>query len=129
MAGLLVPLTNLWWIVVLLGAAAPVVVAVSGAQSGAGQENPDAKARELLTALAERGELTAAEAALVTSCTAAEASALLEGSRGRALPRAGRVTTSRPTRISWQSRPPLRGLPQWPRRPAPSPRLLSSRSH
>lgn len=77
---LLAPLTNLWWIIPLLGVAAPVALAISGALlGGAGQYGSDAKARELLDALADRGELTAAEAALATSCTAAEASTLLQG--------------------------------------------------
>jgi ATP/maltotriose-dependent transcriptional regulator MalT len=83
---LLVPLTSLWWIVLLLGVVLPAAVAISGARCNPRrQDDPGVKARELLATLANRGESTVTEAAMTTSCTAAEASLLLEGmaSQGR----------------------------------------------
>jgi ATP/maltotriose-dependent transcriptional regulator MalT len=83
---LLVPLTSLWWIVLLIGVVLPAAVAISGARCNPRrQDDPGAKARELLATLANRGESTVTEAAMTTSCTADEASLLLEGmaSQGR----------------------------------------------
>ena len=76
----LVPLTNLWWIVPVLGAAVPIALSVldrpdlklEGGDAGKAKEN------ELLHALAERGELTPAAAAMRTSLTVDEASKMLE---------------------------------------------------
>jgi ATP/maltotriose-dependent transcriptional regulator MalT len=94
---LLVPLTSLWWIVLLLGVVLPAAVAISGARCNPRrQDDPGVKARELLATLANRGELTVAEAAMTTSCTAAEASLLLEGmaSQGRLVRQSrGRIAT------------------------------------
>ena len=79
-AGGLADVTNLWWLVLLFGAAAPVaLVAVRGWASkrgdfvGAGMAE-----RELLGALREYGELTPTAAATLTPLTAAEAAKTLE---------------------------------------------------
>jgi ATP/maltotriose-dependent transcriptional regulator MalT len=77
----LVPLTSLWWIVPVLGAAVPIALTVldgsalwpEGSRAGAARE------RELLRALAERGELTPAMAAMRTSLTVDEAAKMLDG--------------------------------------------------
>jgi DNA-binding CsgD family transcriptional regulator len=77
----LVPLTSLWWIVPILGAVVPIALTLldgtalgpEGSRAGA------AKEWELLHALAERGELTPATAAMRTSLTVDEASTMLDG--------------------------------------------------
>jgi DNA-binding NarL/FixJ family response regulator len=89
----LVPLTNLWWIVPVLGAAVPIALSMldrpdlklKGADAGKAKEN------ELLHALAERGELTPAAAAMRTSLTVDEASKMLEelARKGHLKPRVG----------------------------------------
>jgi DNA-binding CsgD family transcriptional regulator len=75
---LLAPLTSSWWIVPVLGTAVPIALAVL---DGPGFNRPDNRAvkeRELLRALAERGELTPTTAAMRTSFTVDEASKLLD---------------------------------------------------
>jgi len=79
-AGGLADVTGLWWLVLLFGFAAPVVLlAMRGrtlrddAVGGAGRPE-----RELLAALREHGELTPTAAAMLTSLTAAEAAEALE---------------------------------------------------
>jgi ATP/maltotriose-dependent transcriptional regulator MalT len=70
----LVPLTSLWWIVPVLGAVVPIALAVLD-----GPDDKTSKQRELLHALAERGEITPATAAMHTSLTVDEASKMLDG--------------------------------------------------
>jgi DNA-binding CsgD family transcriptional regulator len=85
----LVPLTSLWWIAPLLGAAAPIALAVLG-RSESAPEELDArknKERELLEALAERRELTPSTAAMRTSLTLDEASKMLDGLAGEGRPK------------------------------------------
>lgn len=81
----LVPLTSLWWIVPVLGSIVPVALAVLDRPDLAlGRSGPKkAKERELLGALAERGEITPATAAMRTSLTVEEASKMLEGLAGK----------------------------------------------
>jgi DNA-binding CsgD family transcriptional regulator len=75
---LLVPLTDLWWIVPLLGAATPVaLIAMAMARRSRGQENLEQRA-ELLAAVATHGRLTPLDAARLTSCTAVEAAHLMD---------------------------------------------------
>ena len=77
----LVPLTSLWWIVPVLGAAVPIALTLlDGTALGSeGSRAGVAKERELLHALAERGELTPATAAMRTSLTVDEAAKMLDG--------------------------------------------------
>ncbi len=84
-------LTGFWWIVPVLGAALPVALAVLD-RSRLAPGNPEdgkLKERELLRALAERGDLTPAAAAMLTSLTVDEASEMLEGlvRKGHLIPR------------------------------------------
>lgn len=76
----LVPLTSLWWIVPLLGAAVPITLAVLDKPilTSGRPDDKKVKERELLGALAERGELTPTTAAMRTSLTVDEASKTLE---------------------------------------------------
>ena len=77
---LLVPLTNLWWLALVCGMAVPIALAAldrPGLTSGRPDKN--VKERELLDALAERGELTPTTAVMRTSLTIDEASKMLEG--------------------------------------------------
>jgi DNA-binding CsgD family transcriptional regulator len=77
---LLVPLTSLWWIVPVLGAAVPLALAAlerTDLRSG-GPEVKIGKQGELLKALAERGEITPTTAAKRTSLTVDEASKMLD---------------------------------------------------
>ena len=75
----LVPLTSLWWIVPVLGAGVPIALAVLDRPDlkPQGPEADKSKERELLHALAERGELTPTTAAMRTSLTVDEASKML----------------------------------------------------
>ena len=82
---LLVPLTSFWWVVPLLGAAAPLALGVLD-RSGAVSKRLEARRnreRELLEALAERGELTPTTAAMRTSLTVDEASKVLDDLAGK----------------------------------------------
>ena len=72
---LLVPLTSLWWVVPVLGAAVPVTLAILDRPTIQGSQK--AKERELLHALAERGALTPTNAAIRTSLTVEEASMMM----------------------------------------------------
>ena len=76
----LVPLTNLWWLVPVLGAAVPIaLVLASGRDRGLARlEEKRAKQGELLRALADLNELTPTVAAMRTSLTVDEASKMLE---------------------------------------------------
>lgn len=73
----LAPLTNLWWIVPVLGAFVPIVL---GKSEFPFRKRDDKKVKELelLDALAEQGELTPTTAAMRTSLTVDEASKMLE---------------------------------------------------
>jgi DNA-binding CsgD family transcriptional regulator len=81
----LVPLTNFWWIVPVLGATVPLVLAMLLDKSGSVPNKLDAKNKEqeLLEALAERGELTPTTAAMRTSLTVDEASKMLDELAGK----------------------------------------------
>jgi hypothetical protein len=81
----LVPLTSLWWIVPVLGALVPVALAVlDGPGPKLGRtDDKKSKERELLNALAERGEITPATAAMRTSLTVDEASKMLGDLAGK----------------------------------------------
>ena len=81
----LVPLTSLWWIVPVLGALVPVALAVlDGPGPKLGRiDDKKLKERELLNALAERGEITPATAAMRTSLTVDEASKILGDLAGK----------------------------------------------
>ena len=88
----LVPLTSFWWIFPVLGAVVPIALAVLD-RPGLTSKSPDdrkAKERELLHALAQRGEITPATAAMRTSLTVDEASKMLEelAGKGHLKPRA-----------------------------------------
>jgi DNA-binding CsgD family transcriptional regulator len=88
----LVPLTSLWWIVPVLGALVPIVLAVLDRPHLKLGRSDDKKVKEqeLLRVLAERGELTPATAAMRTSLTVDEASKMLEelARKGHLRPRA-----------------------------------------
>ena len=77
----LASLTSFWWIIPVLGAAVPIALAVLDKPRLVVWERDDRKLqeRELLHALAERGDLTPTAAAMRTSLTVDEASELLEG--------------------------------------------------
>ena len=87
---LLVPLTALWWIVPVLGAAVPISLAYL-ARPDLAVLPADNQERELVDALVDRGELTPATAAMRTSLTVDEASRMLEdlARKGSLRPRAG----------------------------------------
>ena len=77
----LVPLTKFWWVVLLLGVAAPIALAVLS-RGTTRVEKPRfgrKSEEELLGALAERGSLTPTTAAMRTSLTVEEASKMLDG--------------------------------------------------
>ncbi|MDP8926949.1 MAG: response regulator transcription factor [Actinomycetota bacterium] len=81
----LVPLTSLWWIVLVLGTVIPLALAVSE-RSDLRLGRPDdkkGKERELLEALAEQGEITPTTAAMRTSLTVVEASKMLDALAGK----------------------------------------------
>ena len=82
-AGGLADVTNLWWLVLVFGAAVPVLFVVvqhrlSRSRGDLSVERARQGERELLDALRERGELTPASAAMLTTLTADEASDALE---------------------------------------------------
>lgn len=81
----LVPLTSLWWIVPILAALVPIALAVLDRPDLKLGRTDDKKAkeRELLNALAERGEITPATAAMRTSLTVDEASKILSDLAGK----------------------------------------------
>jgi DNA-binding CsgD family transcriptional regulator len=77
----LVPITNLWWLALVCGMVTPIAFATLNRPSPT-PTRPDErklKERELLDALAERGELTPTIVAARTSLTVDEASKMLEG--------------------------------------------------
>ncbi len=76
----LASLTRFWWIVPVLGAAVPIALAMLDKPRLETGERDDRKLkeRELLHALATRGNLTPAAAAMWTSLTVDEASKMLE---------------------------------------------------
>ena len=77
---LLVPLTSLWWLVLVCGTGVPIALATLD-RTGLIARKPDdkkVKEQELLGALVERGELTPTTAAMRTSLTVDEASRMLE---------------------------------------------------
>lgn len=76
----LAPLTSLWWIVPLLGAAAPIALAALDKPilASGRLDHKKSKEQELLKELGERGELTPTTAAMRTSLTVDEASKMLE---------------------------------------------------
>jgi DNA-binding CsgD family transcriptional regulator len=77
---LLAPLTSFWWLALVCGTVVPTALALLE-RSGLTVRRPDDrkdKERELLHALAERGELTPTTAAMRTSLTVSEASKMLE---------------------------------------------------
>ncbi len=76
----LVPLTSFWWLALVCGAAVPIALAMLDGPGLASKRLDDRKVkeRELLGALAERGELTPTTAAMRTSLTVDEASKMLE---------------------------------------------------
>jgi DNA-binding CsgD family transcriptional regulator len=81
----LVPLTSLWWIVPVLGAIIPLALAVlerSDLKLGR-SDDKKGKERELLEALAARGEITPITAAMRTSLTVDEASKMLDELAGK----------------------------------------------
>ncbi len=75
----LVPLSNLWWLVLLFGALIPLAPAAIG-RWGTSSMALDRKSqeKELLEALARGGEVTPAAVAMRTSLTVDEASKMLE---------------------------------------------------
>jgi len=80
-AGGLADITRFWWLVLVFGAAAPVVLVVLQNRTvRAGGNLPPIREgeRELLEVLRERGELTAASAAMLTTLTVDQASGILE---------------------------------------------------
>ncbi|CAA9396428.1 MAG: hypothetical protein AVDCRST_MAG03-940 [uncultured Rubrobacteraceae bacterium] len=80
-AGGLADVTGLWWLVLVFGAAVPVLfVALQNRTSRVGWNLPrdHGGERELLDVLRERGEVTAASAAMLTTLTVDGASNILE---------------------------------------------------
>jgi ATP/maltotriose-dependent transcriptional regulator MalT len=75
---LLIPLTSLWWLVPVLGVAAPIALALASGRGLASLEEKRTKEGELLRALAQEDELTPTEAAMRTSLTVGEAQKMLE---------------------------------------------------
>ncbi len=76
----LAPLTSFWWLTLIFGAAVPIVLAMLDRSGLTFRRLDDRKnkERELLGALAERGELTPTTAAMRTSLTVDEASKMLD---------------------------------------------------
>jgi len=77
----LVPLTNLWWVALVCGMVMPIALAALPGPNPTPKRSDERKLkeRELLDALAERGELTPTTVAVRTSLTVDEASKMLEG--------------------------------------------------
>ena len=77
----LVPPTNLWWLALVCGMTMPIALATLNRPGPTPTRADDRKVkeRELLDALAERGELTPTAVAVRTSLTVDEASKMLEG--------------------------------------------------
>ena len=78
-------LTSLWWIVPILGALMPIVLAVLDGLGPKLRRTDDKKSkeRELLNALVEQGKITPTTAAMHTSLTVDEASKMLDGLAGK----------------------------------------------
>ena len=76
----LVPLTNFWWLALVFGVAGSISLAMLDRPGLTSKRPNDRKVREreLLEALAARGELTPTTAAMRTSLTVDEASKMLE---------------------------------------------------
>ena len=85
---LLAPITSLWWLVPLCVVAVPLALTIvpsvleRPARKSKGLDKKD-KERELLEALAERGELTPTMAAMRTSLTVEEASKMMDELAGK----------------------------------------------
>ncbi len=79
-AGGLADVTNLWWLVLVFGAAVPLLLTLQSRRLRVGAERiPDHEGeRELLDMLRERGEVTVASAAMLTTLTVDRASGILE---------------------------------------------------
>ena len=77
---LLVPLTSFWWLALVCGTVVPIALAMLDRPDHTSKRPDDRKVkeRELLGALAARGELTPTTAAMRTSLTVDEASKMLE---------------------------------------------------
>lgn len=82
---LLAPVTNLWWIVPVLGVAGPVVLFVLDRRTvrDGGTVNKKETEAELLKVLEARGEIIPTTAAMHTSLTIDEASELLDELAGK----------------------------------------------
>jgi len=76
--GGLAEVTRFWWLVLVFGVAAPVVLVAARSLISNRPSSADRAERELLGALREHGELTPTAAAMLTSLTAAEAAKRLE---------------------------------------------------
>jgi ATP/maltotriose-dependent transcriptional regulator MalT len=134
----LIPLTSLWWIVPVLGAAVPIALSLmhSRRTAPAARSVELVKEQELLAVLAARGTLTAPEAAQLTSCTVDEGARILarleaegqlalrpaagDGAAVYALPEGGAVATATPHRTP-------RLTPDQVREPSPLDDPLSER--
>ncbi len=81
----LVPLTSLWWIVLVMGTVIPLALAVlERADLILGRpDDKKGKERELLEALTEQGEITPTTAAMRTSLTVGESSKMLDALAGK----------------------------------------------
>jgi ATP/maltotriose-dependent transcriptional regulator MalT len=84
-AGGLADVTNLWWLVLVFGAAPVVFVALQNrdVRSRRGRVSGLAGEKELLEALREHGELSPASAAMLTALTVEQASGILESLAGK----------------------------------------------
>lgn len=82
LSGPLSMFTSLWWLVLIFGAVLPLAIGLGSRISGFPQAYAALNVsnhgeKELLEALAHRGELTPAQAAIETSLTASEADRIL----------------------------------------------------
>ena len=108
-AGGLADVTNLWWLVLVFGAAVPILFVTLQNRSSRGARDlpPDRKGeRQVLNVLREREEVTAASAAMLTTLTVDGASGILE-----ALTRKGHLGGAGPRRHAGL-RPARRGQAQ-----------------